>query len=480
MIKCKFPGCTFKHIYAAGVKQHARIHISDPKLRCPFVCRYCHHRLRTWGQLKTHITRHHTEDYPFTCEVTGCSYKAKFKYYLDNHKKTRHAATVSPKFPCKIEGCDFKTKRKTLLKLHITNCHSSGREKIHDCPLCAQKFFKSCQMEAHLKTHTNEKPWQCSQCSYESKSKGHLERHRETAHGDLGQPGDKRLRTCNLCDFVTRFGDTLKVHLGSHSEPVACNFPGCTFTCKWKSYLRVHEKAAPSSDRHPCPEPGCAYIGKHKTLLKDHMRTHRNKLPCIFPECDRKFNSEIAMLNHQRLHDPKRKFQCDHCRLRFGTQEWLTIHTRIIHLEGKHLKCPSCDYRANQRSGLRAHMKRMHQSQDIECNESGCNYSSCSPYDMIQHSKRHDEESSPLKCEFCSYCFTSTVGLRGHVRKKHASASQIPPKSTTSHRNSKEILQEYPCQICSVVFTDKATSRWHSVHDKIAVIVLSRIKLELE
>ena len=55
-------------------------------------------------------------------------------------------------------------------------------------------------------THTQEKPWKCSSCDYAGKTNGHLRRHVETFHEDLGSSSDKKRRfKCDLCEFSTAF-----------------------------------------------------------------------------------------------------------------------------------------------------------------------------------------------------------------------------------------------------------------------------------
>ena len=479
MKRCKFPGCNYQHKYLAVVKKHNRIHMSDPKLRFPFECSYCLHRLGTWELLKAHIKRRHTEEYPFKCQVPGCSYKAKFKHYVYIHEKSRHARPGSSKqTPCQVDGCNFKTKGQTLLKLHVRNCHSKNRKKTIACPMCPRKFFKSCQMENHLTAHTNEKPWKCSECSYESKSKGHLDRHRESFHGDLGESGDKRLRKCKICDFVTRFPDVFKTHVATHSDhrPFACDFPGCTFRSKWKPHLGLHEKRMHVPEQHPCPEPDCPFIAKHKQGLKKHMRAHEKKqFPCVFPECHRKFMTEVAMLNHQRLHDPSREYQCEYCHQRFSTKTSLGTHMRFMHLEEKHIQCPHCDYRTNQRSNLRSHLKRIHQAENVTCSRPGCSFKSCSPYDMMKHSERHNSKTHPFKCKYCAhpYGFTHIQSLHKHLRTKH-------PQRSSLSSSRRRIVSEFACKFCGIGSSGGTTCIWHFLHDKVPLIVLPRIKIQFE
>ena len=50
------------------------------------------------------------------------------------------------------------------------------------CPLCAKvsKTFQRCQ--AHIMTHTGDKPFQCEDCDFACNDKGNLKRHMRLKH----------------------------------------------------------------------------------------------------------------------------------------------------------------------------------------------------------------------------------------------------------------------------------------------------------
>ena len=308
MKQCKFPGCDYKHKYACYIKKHEKIHISDPKVRLPHECSLCEYRGRLPSQLKYHIQRHHTDQYPHQCSFPGCDYKAKIMTDVYAHVRRKH---TSVQISCTFEGCSYHTKTKANLRVHTHNHHTKNREKTVECPLCLQKFFMASQMQSHLRSHTKEKPWQCSLCSYETKAEAHLRRHVEAVHSNIIQSSSEQVLKCDSCDFTTTFSERLKHHAFSHLDfkkwPYMCNFPGCNYRTKWKQALEAHEVGIHAPERLPCPEPGCSFVAKHRTSLRVHIKgVHKKLLSCTFPACKRQFHSQVACRNHQRLHDPDR------------------------------------------------------------------------------------------------------------------------------------------------------------------------------
>ena len=45
------------------------------------------------------------------------------------------------------------------------------------CAMCGKWFYRNAEMERHIRTHTGERPYKCSHCSYSAGRKSTLQQH---------------------------------------------------------------------------------------------------------------------------------------------------------------------------------------------------------------------------------------------------------------------------------------------------------------
>ena len=385
---CKFSECDYKNRSLSRMRLHEQMHSNDPEVQRPYKCVKCAYRASTAVHLRNHAVVH-SDETPFACSMIGCGFRTNRKRRLKDHEKWKHS--LQKPFKCTTEGCGFETTTRRNLERHVLSLHTDLRERRIECPLCSQKFFTFGKMQRHLATHTIEKPYQCSFCSFESSSKTSWSRHCETQHGQISVSHEQVLRQCNLCEFKTKCFGNLKRHLALHS---------------------MH-----SPEKFPCTHPECDYVAKSKRLLTTHyLQTHVKPFVCLVPNCKNEFSTEVALLNHQKIHDPKRPYQCDVCKQRYGRKSDLSSHIMTVHSKARQFHCHICDYSAKRRTHVSKHIQRIHKTGLIECKEDGCSFQTCSPYGIIQHNKRHSVNRQ-FKCENCNGLFSYRRSLLRHMRK---------------------------------------------------------------
>ena len=93
---------------------------------------------------------------------------------------------------------------------------------------CGNSFNRSEQLRTHVKAHSGEKPFKCTQCDYASVQSSTLRRHMKTHTGE-------KPHKCNQCDYASAYHRHLKKYLKidsgekQHDQPDYDLFPHETF-----------------------------------------------------------------------------------------------------------------------------------------------------------------------------------------------------------------------------------------------------------
>lgn len=131
-----------------------------------------------------------------------------------DHKKTHEETMLA------LESIMPRDKQaKTTIK--------SESKKIYKCTHCSKSFVSKSSLDAHIRVHTNERPFQCKQCDKHFKTQGALELH-ERRHAGI------KPYVCTWCGKSFVESSNLKVHVRSHTK-------GELFHRFYKFYLRVFD-----------------------------------------------------------------------------------------------------------------------------------------------------------------------------------------------------------------------------------------------
>lgn len=119
--------------------------------KCRYMgCFYFHHGFKTKAQREQHLNRH---EKPFVCIVLECNFSSlgfANKKSLTDHVLEEHGIDMDgnlnfPQPPRKIRRVE------------------TGSSK-HKCPKCFKTYTRGHNLKAHLRSHTDEKPYPCSIC----------------------------------------------------------------------------------------------------------------------------------------------------------------------------------------------------------------------------------------------------------------------------------------------------------------------------
>uniref|UniRef100_A0A8C6TJA0 C2H2-type domain-containing protein n=1 Tax=Neogobius melanostomus TaxID=47308 RepID=A0A8C6TJA0_9GOBI len=224
----------------------------DKRYRCDM----CPQLFKYKAQLGVHY-RKHTGEGKCSCDVCG-------KCLVDYRSLCRHRLTHTGQknFGCKTCGMMFTTNQglKSHEKTH------SAREKTFLCDVCSKSFYTNALLLLHQKRHDDSFNVKCPVC--DKTLKGGLMVHMKIHTGE-------KPFSCSECGrkFGTR--KCLRQHMNSHLgvRPFTCTV--CGYTCRRKGHLKEHTRIHSGHKPYKCSLCDKAFSQSH--CLKTHMKTHQTE-----------------------------------------------------------------------------------------------------------------------------------------------------------------------------------------------------------
>ena len=154
--------------------------------------------------------------------------------------------------------------------IHAAHMRKRKKEKARVkkifCTQCFKGFISLSKYDQHLRIHTNERPFTCTQCGKQFIQKQHLRTHISMVHNK------EKFFTCNVCLISFSTKSSLQRHLQIHFGE--------------KSY--------------PCNE--CSSKFKRKEHLRKHMMIHSGERPIDCEKCNKKFRDKSDLARHTKTH----------------------------------------------------------------------------------------------------------------------------------------------------------------------------------
>ncbi|XP_075688350.1 zinc finger and BTB domain-containing protein 41 [Rhinoderma darwinii] len=420
---------------------------SKKNLKCP----KCEKVFDRVGKYESH-TRVHTGEKPFECDICNMRYSTKSN--LTVHRK-RHSSDTE--LPRKEHKCPFCSKlhasRKTLVK-HVKRFHAENAQEFltikriksdgWKCDICNKSFTRRPHLQEHMILHSQDKPFKCTYCDEQFKSRfkrlkhqekyhlgpfpcdicgrqfndsGNLKRHIEYTHGG------KRKWTCFICGKSVRERTTLKEHLRIHSgeKPHLCSICGQNFRhgSSYRLHLRVHH----DDKRYECDECGKTFI-RHDHLTK-----------------------------HKKIHSGEKAHQCEECGKCFGRRDHLTVHYKSVHLGEKvwqkykatFHQCEVCKKVFKGKSSLEMHFRTHSGEKPYKCQI--CNQSFRIKKTLTKHLVIHSD-ARPFNCQHCNATFKRKDKLKYHIDHVHGSKAEEDEAAGPETKSYPAASQSSDADIC--------------------------------
>ncbi|XP_064643275.1 uncharacterized protein LOC135497363 isoform X2 [Lineus longissimus] len=235
------------------------------------------------------------------------------------------------------------------------------------CPIC-EKSIRSVRLRDHIAHHKRRAV--CPYCDFtvdeETAKDTYQCRTIMFSHRKENHPEHFQRYLCDVCGRGLASRDGLAMHKvdvhGIENAAAKRKCPHCDEILPSLSKFKCH-MINNHSENLPCTHSGCVKTFPNALSLKRHMIDVHAKtydIACTFEGCTVKFSRKAHMERHvKQIHLKNQSFPCDFpdCGKRFKTAYNLRVHKRI-HSQEKPLKCPHCDYRANQRNSMNWHLKK--------------------------------------------------------------------------------------------------------------------------
>ena len=313
---------------------------------------------------------------------------------------------------------------------------------------CPKTFNRPARLTAHLRSHTNERPYVC-------KHEG--------------------------CDKAYMDEKHLKAHIkGSHTteRSYQCQWQGCGKSFLTSTRLNRHRAVHEGKNRFVCTEyaPCNQTFRKHQTLQR-HIRSDHLELapyPCTFVDpttnipCNAGFDGAGGLRKHQDKVHRLPQFFCPEClEPNMVNLDGTPMHLGFVsdtmlqaHIRKEHAKCPFCDLHCSSRRGLERHVESQHSGTTVEerknipCTWDGCPKTFTKKYNRDQHVLTAHEGQRYIcgtfdvsdtadiahwdESDACEKDFYSKANLEDHVRTAHLGLQSL----INSKRKKSELKEE--------------------------------------
>ncbi|XP_024913138.1 zinc finger protein 14-like isoform X3 [Cynoglossus semilaevis] len=430
-----------------------------------------------------------------------------------------HSANRDLKYKC--TGCDKRFRDQYDMNRHTMRVHekeelgnsskedSSGdpttseMSENKNCSLCGKYFARQVDMERHMQSHSEDRPYKCPYCEKKFKNPYVLKRHQKEIckSQDLKRTRRKDLlesnpqfsweslmegKVCPICNRVLPCTADIAKHLRSHTEerPFICLT--CEKGFKYKDTLKKHqiihghdgireeesksvEQILAAADAQNCND-ACSVDqtennadlpkGSTEKATTPRLRNSVTKALKVCPVCCRAFDSVKTLNRHIQCHTDDRPYHCVHCKKRFKHmhglkrhQIYAICHKKIARFTWKKELKTSCSQ--NEAAGA-DHQLESALKIPVWCSNCGKHFEYPSALKEHQENVCKVELRDIMKCDDCGKEFKSMTMLKVHQRIHDPLYCKECGKILTSEaafERHKLMHRPMQCTMCDKTFT---------------------------
>ena len=393
----------------------------------------------------------------FAClKCPECDFDAKFEGPFQNHAVENH--------PLSDVFFGLKPKIKQLKKEEVENCVESSLIKTE---------FDDVEINSKEMQYDQTELSRTDQIDFESKEfdleeNGSIINSGIQADFRFQVHDGKKYWYCNMCDYRTNRTHSLRNHIYNvHKQEFSCIICGEIYTEPENLSQHIWSAHENQEKTEKFPE---------HPFNVNQIREY----PC--DQCTVSFSKKSDLKSHKAsVHEGNKPHMCSMCGHSFGDNCQLQLHISGFHEKKKHWKCSSCGYKSTLKGGMKSHIKRRHEGENIEiifigekkykCNN--CDFSTETRCNLTKHVKEvHD---GYLYCAFCHHSFSNRSNLNSHVRQVHEGKKRKfrHVNSQSNQNDNNETEQEYPvydnqCVISGQCYetVDDLKLHKYTVHDE--------------
>ncbi|KAF9416869.1 hypothetical protein HW555_005872 [Spodoptera exigua] len=208
-------------------------------------CSICGNQFVNSNGLKVHMfTVHQQSSRKYKCEECNKQYKARSG--LEAHQKSAHATPDTRAF-CVVCKTYYRNRQSLVHHMNTHSKHVGEGDKRFICDECGAKFLTKSSLQVHinwehLKIHTHS----CIKCTKVFKNNYLLNRHVSFVHNKKRPPRNK---ICDYCGRAFTTQTILRSHIRTHTgeRPLQCTH--CTATFAHPAALYTHNKLLHSGNK---------------------------------------------------------------------------------------------------------------------------------------------------------------------------------------------------------------------------------------